>query len=328
MSSKPALRVVESSGRPHFAAASASGSGWQLPPRGDSYLQIRISRNTLLAALLSLLIHALLLYFLGPQLLPGKPLAAPVKSLVVNLAAPAKATAPLQAQSQPPAETQPLPEPLPRIQPKQKKIRQPRPAPQMNHLPEMPKTLVVPEKKTPNDFKLPTKPPPAAAPEPGTAPPVDMMAYVNAARAKREASENYAARENAAAIAKDRQPTEEEVRTANIQRNLQQGTNGIFEILRKSEHSAQFSFKGWTNDFSNARREIITVEAGPNEDINRALVRRMIVLIRKDYSGDFNWESIRLNRVIILSARPEDNAGLEDFLLREFFGSSPGIPAR
>ena len=36
--------------------------------------------------------------------------------------------------------------------------------------------------------------------------------------------------------------------------------------------------------------------------------------------GNFNWDSHRLGRVVILSARIDDNAGLETFLMREFFG--------
>lgn len=323
MSGKPVLRVIDFSSKPRTASGAAID--WPLPARGDGYLQIRINRNTLFALLLSLLIHALLLYFLAPQLLHEKPLTAPIKSLVVNLAPPlqthAQPAPPIAEPEPPPPETKPQPKPKP------KRALAPRPQPQITHIPDAPKIPVVPEKPIPHDFRLPPKPTPTPVPpEPNAAPPTDMQAYVNAARARRESTENYAAQENAAAIAKERVPTEEEVRTANIQRNLQQGTNGIFEILRKSERTAQFSFKGWTNDFSNARRETITVEAGPNEDINRAIVRRMIALIRKDYSGDFNWESIRLNRVIILSARPEDNAGLEDFLLREFFGTTSPAP--
>jgi hypothetical protein len=54
--------------------------------------------------------------------------------------------------------------------------------------------------------------------------------------------------------------------------------------------------------------------------ISNVLVRKMIELIRSHYQGDFNWESHRLGRVIVLSARIEDNAELEAFLIREFFG--------
>jgi hypothetical protein len=46
----------------------------------------------------------------------------------------------------------------------------------------------------------------------------------------------------------------------------------------------------------------------------------MIELIRQYHKGDFNWESYRLDRVVVLSARSEDSKGLEDFLIREFFG--------
>ena len=52
-----------------------------------------------------------------------------------------------------------------------------------------------------------------------------------------------------------------------------------------------------------------------------AMVRRMIELIRTHYTGDFNWESHRLQRVVVLSARKEDQGELEDFLMREFFGT-------
>ena len=48
----------------------------------------------------------------------------------------------------------------------------------------------------------------------------------------------------------------------------------------------------------------------------------MISLIREHYQGDFNWESHRMARTIVLSARPEDSAGLEDFLMLEFFGQN------
>jgi len=57
-------------------------------------------------------------------------------------------------------------------------------------------------------------------------------------------------------------------------------------------------------------------------------VRRMIELIRTHYKGDFKWESHRLDRVVTLSARPEDSEGLEDFLLREFFGAQVLNPRR
>jgi hypothetical protein len=45
----------------------------------------------------------------------------------------------------------------------------------------------------------------------------------------------------------------------------------------------------------------------------------MIAIIRDNESGDFVWVSQRLGRNLTLSARPSENAGLEDFLMQEFF---------
>ena len=63
------------------------------------------------------------------------------------------------------------------------------------------------------------------------------------------------------------------------------------------------------------------MDAGLGGDVELAIIRRMIQLIRTHYTGDFNWQSYRLGKVIVLSARPEDNAALEDFMSREFFGT-------
>ncbi|MBZ0097333.1 MAG: hypothetical protein K8H75_18420 [Sulfuricella sp.] len=164
-------------------------------------------------------------------------------------------------------------------------------------------------------------------PEPTSdmAPPTDMMSYVNAVRKHRRAAETSAEREYAQAKANERVPSADEIRMANIMRNLQpQGTNGVFQIVSMGLRSAKYSFRGWTKDAGSARRELIEVDAGPNGDVEREIVRSMIELIRKYYKGDFNWESQRLDRVIVLSARMEDNPGLEDFLIREFFGAGTG----
>ena len=163
------------------------------------------------------------------------------------------------------------------------------------------------------------------APAANSAPPADLMAYVNAVRERRRAAEMSAEREYAQAKASERVPSADEIRMANVMRNLQpQGTNGVFQIVSMGLRSAKYSFRGWTKDAGSSRRELIEVDAGPNGDVERAIVRSMIELIRKYYKGDFNWESQRLNRVVIMSARVEDNAGLEDFLIREFFGAGTG----
>jgi hypothetical protein len=149
-----------------------------------------------------------------------------------------------------------------------------------------------------------------------------MMAYMNAKRAQRQASEADAAKQNAEAVAREIGPSAEQVREERIKNNFKNGTNGIFEITSLSSRHAAFAFRGWTNDYSNARRESFEVEAGVGQDVRLVMIRKMIWLIRQHYHGDFNWDSQRLARVVVQSARPEDNAGLEDFMMMEFFGSN------
>jgi hypothetical protein len=146
----------------------------------------------------------------------------------------------------------------------------------------------------------------------------DLMDYVNQARARREEAGIFHQHE----VHKP-QPTEDEIRLAHVKRNLRPpNTRGIFRITRIEQRTAQFSFRGWMLNESHPRDELIAVRVGPDGDIRRAIIRKMIQLIRQHHQGNFNWESYRLNGIVVLSARREDNAGLEDFLLREFFEES------
>jgi hypothetical protein len=151
-------------------------------------------------------------------------------------------------------------------------------------------------------------------------PPKDLMAHLNEARERRRAGGIF---EDEPAEPKnvEPQPSEEDLRMANVKRNLREpGASGIFQITRMGGRTAQFLFRAWRIDSSNPRREVVEVTAGPDGDIQRAVVKKMIELIREYHKGDFNWESFRLDRVVVLSSRPEDSRGLEDFLIREFFG--------
>jgi hypothetical protein len=94
---------------------------------------------------------------------------------------------------------------------------------------------------------------------------------------------------------------------------------GIFRIERMGFTEAEFVFFGWNKDIRRRAQQHIVVEKGANSDIRIAVVRRMIAIIREHESGDFVWLSHRLGREITLSARAADNAGLEDFLMQEFF---------
>jgi hypothetical protein len=98
-------------------------------------------------------------------------------------------------------------------------------------------------------------------------------------------------------------------------------SGGVFRIERLGYDSAEFYFFGWNPDIRRNSRQLVEVRKGDNPDIRIAVVRRMIALIREREPEDFVWVSHRLGRHVNLSARQQDNAGLEDFLMQEFFGS-------
>ena len=306
-------------------------------PRGDKAIRIHFSRNTLLALLISIALHALVLMFIVPKI---KVNTAPTTRAIEVSLAPKKTaltTAPMPTQMQPEAKpetqpkiepkpnTKPMPMPMPKTMPKL--MPKPRPKPKIiNQQPSskpkindfsVPKTLITPQPS-------PQQEPPAPKTKPQTPAnaPTDMASYIAQQRAKREAGELAAANQNVAAAAAEQGQSDEAKRDARIKNNFNNGTNGIFEITNLSNNSASFSFLGWTSSVSNARREFFEVEAKSGQDVRLAMIRRMIALIRLHYQGDFDWQSQRLGRTISKSARLEDSAELEEFLMQEFFGQN------
>lgn len=286
----------------------------------DQHFNIRISRNTLLAIVFSLLLHALL-FFAVPQIKFDTPPSAAARAIQVSLAPPRIPTQviePIEELQQPGAE--PVPQ-----------VNQPLPPPTA---PKVIAQKALPDKKS--NFVVPKPPEPKVKAEPDKSPfkepqakelPVeqqytDMASYVKAMQAKRLDSEAVAAQINAEAAARERGPTEAQLRDERIKQSLKYGTNGIFEITSLGQRNATFAFRGWTNDYLGSRRQFYEVEASGGQDVRLIMIRRMIALIREHYDGNFNWDSHRLGRTVVQSARPEDNAGLEDFLMMEFFGSN------
>jgi hypothetical protein len=165
---------------------------------------------------------------------------------------------------------------------------------------------------------------PPAEPITRPAPQFDMLAMINARRERRQAYEEAMVRQQREAQAAG-PPVDPSL--ASLNRNLQtlnasrEGVGGVFTILSKGTRAGEFAFNGWNPENRRNWREVIEVDAGPGGDVELAMVRRMIELIRSHYSGDFVWRSHRLGRTFVLSARPEDGAGLEEFLTREFFGT-------
>lgn len=265
------------------------------PKRKNTRLEISISRNTLVGIIVSLVIHALLLFFYvrtPVQMDMGEP---GDQTLSVQLS-PLPAPKPQIPVSKPQAETKPAPA-------KRRTTRKPKTSP-----PASPPVLAAKSRTAPS---IPS-PAPETAPV-STAAPTDMSSYINAVRAKRAAESGMPPAEP--------QPSADDIRMANIKRNLQSQGGGVFQILRMGNNTASFLFRGWGNTYTSPLHETIYVQADGNTDIRHAVIRKMISIIRQRQTGDFTWESMRLGRVVTLSARPEDNAGLEDFLMSEFFGT-------
>ncbi|HEX5128855.1 MAG TPA: hypothetical protein VFV90_03875 [Usitatibacter sp.] len=251
-----------------------------------------------IAAVISILLHLAFFVFTKIEQ-PVKP-EGPINDQPLNVV-----LAPPQAAPAAPA-APPTPAASPAPTPPQVIARKPSPTP-----PKMTSPLPAPV----------TEPVPET-PEPPREPLVDMMASIQANRAQRAAAESALARGNPSKTGED--PLTRNVRTL----SGQEGVGGVFTILRKGLRSGEFSFNGFRNEGRKQWREVIEVDAGPGGDIELAMIRRMIELIRGHYSGDFRWDSHRLGRVVVLSARPADQPGLEEFLMREFFASPPPPTAR
>jgi outer membrane biosynthesis protein TonB len=245
------------------------------------------------------------------------PMGKPIDQTVLGGASQAPFNVTIVEPERPPAEPEPQAQPA-----------APPPAARPPPPPILAQRKPTPSARTPLEpppVKRVEPPPPITAPaEPKEAPPIDMAAMIEARRAQRRAAES--------ALRTNREPTPDELAEATIARNLQarpgQGVGGVFQILTKGTRRAEFAFNGWRPNSDRQWREVIEVDAGLGGDIDRAIVRRMIELIRSHYDGDFRWESHRLGRVVILSARPEDTSGLEDFLIREFFGTPTMGPGK
>lgn len=289
---------------------------------GDRHVSINISRNTLFAIAFSLLLHALI-FFVVPQIQFDTPASVPARTLELNLGPPKVATQVVEPAPEPPR-PQVIPTPKPPVRKPVNKAVQPEIIAQRT-VPEKKSSFAVPEVPVPKTTRELNKRPvqePVVKEPPVEEQFTDMAAYVKAQQAKRLNADALAAQVNAEAAARERGPTEAQLRDERIKRNLKYGTNGIFEITSMGQRNATFAFRGWTNDYSVSKRQFFEVEATGGQDVRLVMIRRMIALIREHYDGNFNWESHRLGRSVVQSARPEDNAGLEDFLMMEFFGSN------
>lgn len=275
-----------------------------------------------LAALLSVLIHALALWgwhWQPPE--PQKSHGDTAQRLRLRLAPDQRGAPPL-----PPPKSATAPE-----------VRRPAPSPRSRAVPQpaappAPSRPAEPPVMTGNAPAFPLAPPsaPAAAlraPPAATPaqPPMqgDLSSFIEARRRERNA---------AMGIDAPKEPVEDErarrnrIVAANIAPPNSQvfgydpaRGGGVFQIETLNTDYAEFIFLGWNNTIRRKAAQHIEVRRGGNSDIRIAVVRKMIEIIREHEPGDFVWHSDRLGRDITLSARVADQPGLEQVLLREFF---------
>lgn len=167
---------------------------------------------------------------------------------------------------------------------------------------------------------------PKATPSPAptvSAPTGDMASYIEAQRRARGEVESPvpAAPESAEARAKRLIADNlESTRQTAFGYDPNRG-GGVFQIQTMSLDYAEFIFHGWNKDVGRNTKQLIEVRRGNVNDIRLAVVRKMIAIIREYEREDFIWQSRRLGRGVTLSARARDNAGLEEFMMQEFFFS-------
>lgn len=184
---------------------------------------------------------------------------------------------------------------------------------------EQPRLVAPPTPQTP---AIPPPPPVAAPPRP--APPVegDLAAYI-AAR-KRERGEREAAPDNDTAQFNRNIAANMPTPARGVAAQDTKHGGGIFQIRRMTYDDAAYEFFGWNTTMGRKTPQLIEVRKGNNPDMQIAVVRSMIGIVRQFEKEDFTWESQRVGRTVTLSARMSDNAALEAFLMREFFENGRG----
>jgi len=250
---------------------------------------------------LSIGIHIALLWTSPPKLVPPSDIGDDPSGrvqLTLRLNPPGPMVPPAAPVPPAPKQSAPQPKAAPRPQPAPPVLATKKPAPDAQAQTTVPVTPPAP---------------PKAAPE------GDLSSYIEARRRARgdappaTPSEDADARSKSIVAGNLGSPRER-----SFGYDPRQG-GGMFRIERIGTDYAEFHFFGWNNQISRNTKQLIEVRKGENSDIRIAVVRKMIAIIRETAQEDFVWVSTRLGRSLTLSARARDNAGLEEFMMREFF---------
>jgi outer membrane biosynthesis protein TonB len=331
-----------------------AGDGWdsRYPPspsaqRGKHDDAVNI-RTIHVALFLSVLLHSAALWTWLPQIrvtLPQSERLDERAPLELRLQPPA---APMPAKPAEPSLPRPRSEPSPPVAPARPKRPEPPPVPApapparmtRKAAPSEPLAYSVPEpmpprvpSPTPSPAPVPTPPSiPAPGSTPQAAPDMDLSSYIESRRRARQQSASPPAPSAPAAVEESETARANRIAAANLGLGSKPSFGedrtggGVFQLRRVSFDSAEYLFYGWNADIRRDTTQVITVRRGLQPDIRRAVVRSMMEIIRRHEQGDFLWESRRLGRNVSLSARPADDAGLEDFLMKEFFDEERGPP--
>lgn len=212
--------------------------------------------------------------------------------------------APMQQKpSDAPREMAPKPIPLPSIPvPQQERIE----------IARLPDTITTPPEQPVKETKPPQKF--------DESKPVDMQAFIEARRKQRGAATGSEQPSEESEAAKGTRNALANIAAINGRgREDRNESGGVFSVSNKTFHSMDLKFRGWNPNFQRRWLTQVTVEQGSEPDIEIAVVKKMIELIRREKKGDFEWDSHRLGRIVKLSARPEDTDALMTFLFKEMF---------
>jgi hypothetical protein len=205
----------------------------------------------------------------------------------------------------------------PRPTPKSKPHRTP---PEHVQVQRLPNTITLPHEKPVEVVKEEPKKVVKDVPQE-----VDMQAYIEARRKQRGAPERSQATEESDEAKGMRNALANVAAANNRGRDDGNETGGIFSVSNRTFHSAELKFRGWNPNFKRRWLTQVTVEQGGEPDLETAIVKKMIELIRKERPGDFPWDSHRLGKVVTMSARVQDEPELQAFLMKEMFGDNkPG----
>ena len=286
------------------------------------------------AVALSLLVHFAALWVWLPQshLLSVKANEPGKSNALIAQLMPSRSPAPVPSAT--PSPPPPRPPPPEAVVPRRSEPAPPRrPAPRA----VAPPPKIVLDKPALQALEPPAPAEPRVAPTPITPTPAmppppaeDLAAYVEAQRRARgetpTASGNIGAPQSG--------ESEAERRNRIVAENLglnrtptfggdERSAGGMFQVRELNYDDAQVYFFGYNKDIARNAKQLIEVRRGNNGDIRTAVVRKIIEIIRENVSNDFVWLSSRTGRRTTLSARPSDNAELEEFIMRDVFLSGP-----